>query len=541
MISSVISVAAENSSRLHMTFLRSLRSSSLVWRETTPRTHLPFSENSITFNSNNFETKQPSTRSIGFIPSCAVDCFAFQQNSWNQQQHLLTIIIIFMRPQQETATSADAEDHENNHRGTLRTLKVPEVSNEPMDFGFDCTHQEELMHYWTEHSDNDCNTTTYNKLSLSSVHATPVATRTVVQQPSTPQQQELLQKLQFYIQNESWRSVLQLLQQDPSLAKLTVLIQCQGERTPCLPLHAAVARRQPCLDVLECLVQIHPAALHTPDAISNRWPLHLALLKGASPAIIDYLTTRHPAALRHADAAGNTPLHYACMYSPEPTCWNILQSYPAACALPNNGSASASGNDNDNASHYKNQWALHLLCARGWDAHQVVSLELLQAVHEAYPAAVRSTDRHGRLPLHHWATTTASSSSPTSASTTFDTAAGQQQQQQRQHPRADVLQWLVELYPEALIHKDRQNQTPLALSKLFFAGCNNNKRQQQQQHYAGDDDSVVAAFLRERTLQEQRRRRRQKGGGGLLLGAAVLWRNGTTKKPSVLDDNSCYG
>ena len=275
---------------------------------------------------------------------------------------------------------------------------------------------------------------------------------------STPRK-ELLEKqykLQRLFEMEDWVSLLHHFEDAPELSRLPVHIQCQGERTPVLPIHAAVARRRPCLDLLEQLATIHPEGVRTVDSRGKRLPMHFSLLKGStSLAIVRYLHRLHPSALPTEDVEGNLPLHYAAQYGSEAVCQWILEQYPKACELANG----------------KERFVLHLLAARCWDEHeqQIISLKLFQSILEAYPEAASIPDRYGRLPLH-WACA-------------------------QTNPRWDVLQLLIQANSAALLVKDKAKQTPLQLAKQLAP----------RNHHHQTDNDVVEQFLHERTVREKRK------------------------------------
>jgi hypothetical protein len=185
--------------------------------------------------------------------------------------------------------------------------------------------------------------------------------------------------MQSLLDAEDWGALLKLLEKNPSLSLINVAMRCQGERTQCLVLHAVVARRAPCLSLVEAIGAMNPSALYMEDCRGRRLPLHMALLKGvASIEIVRHLCHLHPAALLHQDRQGNTPLHYACQVSPESICDFLLEKCPEACRRTNE----------------KGRLALLVLCARGWDANEAVSLGLVERLLELYPASVTIVDRN---------------------------------------------------------------------------------------------------------------------------------------------------
>jgi ankyrin repeat protein len=117
----------------------------------------------------------------------------------------------------------------------------------------------------------------------------------------------------------------------------------------------------------------------------------------------------------------------------------------------------------------------------------------LKDCYDAYPQAIQSLDRYGRTPLHLAC---------------------------QAHPRWDLMQVLMERYPEGLTLKDKSGQIPYQLAKLNFP---HNQR------------GVVLSGLSDATVRERRKKRHF-----LPLFAS----KGTMKRKKKLDvdlfDN-CYG
>lgn len=251
--------------------------------------------------------------------------------------------------------------------------------------------------------------------------------------------------MQRLFSTESWDELQNLLREDPLQSRKIVTIQCQGERTPCLPLHAAVARRNPCLETVKMLATAYPQAVSTQENRGGRLPLHMALLKGGSnnTETVRHLCNLHPEALLHCDKEGNTPFHYACMYSSEETCRLLLEECPKASHIANS----------------KERLPLHLLSAR-----EDYSLDLFNHMIELLPTAVTKVDRNGRLPLH-WACDT-------------------------HKTRADILSVLVERHSAALLVRDVTGKTPQATKRL---------------HGPKTSRDATSQFLRQQTARERRK------------------------------------
>ena len=227
--------------------------------------------------------------------------------------------------------------------------------------------------------------------------------------------------LQDLLAREDWTGIQYLLEDHPELARLpNARLQCFGERTLCLPLHACLARPNPCLDLLEKIVAIYPGALTVREGRHGRGPLHLACLKRlASVPVARYICKIQPECLLQQDDQGNTPLHYACQYAPETVCRVLLQAGPRACQIPN----------------HRGLLPIHLLCS--WDNQQ--SLQFFRDMLHSYPACVTVADRNERLPLH----------------SACDS----------QEPRQDVIALLVDCHPAALLAKDKFKKKPVSLLK----------------------------------------------------------------------------
>jgi hypothetical protein len=221
------------------------------------------------------------------------------------------------------------------------------------------------------------------------------------------------------------------------------------------------------------LVTTYPGALMRKDEGGDRLPLHMAILKGASLAVIRYLLEALPQALEKADCEGNLPLHYATMYSSEGVIRLIADRYPAACRHAN----------------LKERMPLHLLCARNWD-HQdydLISLDQIHCIFTSYPAAVQHADRNGCLPLH--------------------VACSQPQ------PRWDVLNLLIEEFSAGLLHKDDEERVPLQICRRIASSASATSSPTSTATlptaFCRDND-VVLAYLRDKTNQVKRKQLRER-------------------------------
>jgi hypothetical protein len=221
---------------------------------------------------------------------------------------------------------------------------------------------------------------------------------------------------------------------------------------------------------VDCLVTTYPGSLMRKEEGGDRLPLHMAILKGASLAVIRYLLEALPQALEKADCEGNLPLHYAAMYSSEQIIRLVADRYPAACRHAN----------------VKERMPLHLLCARNWD-HQdydLISLNQIHCIFTSWPAAVQHADRNGCLPLH--------------------VACSQPQ------PRWDVLNLLIEAFAAGLLHKDDEERVPLQICRRIASSVLATSSPTTSTSPFCRDNDVVLAYLRDKTNQEKRKHLRER-------------------------------
>jgi hypothetical protein len=298
----------------------------------------------------------------------------------------------------------------------------------------------------------------------------PLLAETIKLRPQLQKQQSL----QSLIDNEDWTELMTLVERDPNVCRERVNMIFQNENITCLPLHAVVGRRGAgVLSIVDCLVTTYPGALMRKEEGGDRLPLHMAILKGASVAVVRYLMEALPQALEKADCEGNLPLHYAAMYSSEGVIRLTADRYPAACRHAN----------------LKERMPLHLLCARNWD-HQdydLISLDQIHCIFTSYPAAVQHADRNGCLPLH--------------------VACSQPQ------PRWDVLNLLIKAFSVGLLHKDDEERVPLQICRRIassaLATSSPASTSTLPTAFCRDND-VVLAYLRDKTNQEKRKQLRER-------------------------------
>ena len=247
------------------------------------------------------------------------------------------------------------------------------------------------------------------------------------------------------IPDEEWELVEAAIKQDPSLAMAQVPMVFQGENSKCLLVHLMCAERKTPLSIIEQLLVANPSALQQQESRGKRLPLHICLFKGSTPDVVEYVLEQYPQAVYHADSEGNLPLHYAAMYAC-PQIWNlILQANPEAAEKANE----------------KLKYPLHLMCARYFDRHDITRDQVKSCL-DANPAAIRFPDSWGRLPLHLAC---------------------------QGHARKDVIQVLVEVYPEALLQADSSKDTPYDLVR---------------RHYK--DDTQLVATMKDWTVVERRKK-----------------------------------
>lgn len=283
----------------------------------------------------------------------------------------------------------------------------------------------------------------------------------------------LLPQAVEYILESDWIRVEHYIEQDPSLARREVIMVCQGENSKGLLLHLVCTRRHAPISVIDALITANPNALLQKDTSGGRLPLHVATLKGAPCETIQHLIRARPQALSMPDQEGNLPVHHAAQYS-TPIFKLLLAEHPQGAQVSNN----------------KGRLPLHLLCTHCFDLH--VAPQELKDCYDAYPQAIQSLDRYGRIPLHLAC---------------------------QAHPRWDLLQVLMERYPEGLTVKDKSGQIPYQLAKL---------------HYSHNQRDVVLCGLSDATVRERRKK------GKFLPCFSLNYKKRKKKMDVDLFDN-CYG
>eukprot|EP00565_Helicotheca_tamesis_P007599 CAMPEP_0185731892 /NCGR_PEP_ID=MMETSP1171-20130828/14200_1 /TAXON_ID=374046 /ORGANISM="Helicotheca tamensis, Strain CCMP826" /LENGTH=327 /DNA_ID=CAMNT_0028401249 /DNA_START=237 /DNA_END=1220 /DNA_ORIENTATION=+ len=99
----------------------------------------------------------------------------------------------------------------------------------------------------------------------------------------------------------------------------------------CYPLHQAIMLGAS-LDVVDILYKNYPPAIKkkccNPDELTA---LHIACKFGSSPEVVSFLLDRWPAAAREQDNNGNHPLHFACLWdAPLKVILLLLERWPEA-------------------------------------------------------------------------------------------------------------------------------------------------------------------------------------------------------------------
>lgn len=279
------------------------------------------------------------------------------------------------------------------------------------------------------------------------------------------------------IHNRHWNQVLSLLEQDPSLAKRSVIMVIQGENSSALLVHLLCGIKETPVSVVDALVTLHPTSLLQKDERAGRLPIHIAVVRDAFPELVQYLCKASPKALRVQDQEGNLPLHYAAMHGSAVVLQALLAAYPQGCQTPNS----------------RDRFPIHLVCARCYDATPLPTKDL-EALIQSYPEALVQLDRFGRTPLHLAASV--------------------------QHPQWQVLQVLMEHTPQAILYRDKSQKTPLQCAK---SGHNRS-------------NDVVVSYLTEATNRERRLRRQASSWIPLSLG-----RHRKKEKETKNDLYCCYG
>jgi ankyrin repeat protein len=214
-----------------------------------------------------------------------------------------------------------------------------------------------------------------------------------------------------------------------------------------LPLHFAVektTRVRP--GAVKVLLDAFPEAAQVQTKKHHRYPLYLAAA-GAPPRVLEWLIKANPAALEAKE------LEHSCL----PLHWAVVNAKTAGtCSIAvlvnawKEGAAQPEKNDN-----------LPLHYVRAGTA--AASTEILL---RANPAAVDAANNSGRLPLHFAASTAAPK---TSVALLLNEAAARTPDKDKSLPlhlavtenQHDVVQLLLDSFPQGVECVDKNNQTPL--------------------------------------------------------------------------------
>ena len=264
-----------------------------------------------------------------------------------------------------------------------------------------------------------------------------------------------------------WNKLIEMLDEEPSLARRHVPVICQGENTDGYLIHYLLAKRKQRpipVFVFDALVTAFPSGLAYKDPRGGRLPLHIAIIspfcsKACSASrveLVKYLAEAYPQALQMVDSEGNTPLHYAATLHGSDMIQLLIQASPEACAITN----------------ARDRYPLHLLCARCMDDDEVIHRDDVAACVNAYPEALEHIDRFGRTPLHLICT----------AQNVW---------------RWDMLEVLIYKYPQALLTKDKTRKTPLDLARRH--------KNRKNTSAVREEHGVVLSSLAECTARERRK------------------------------------
>ncbi len=161
-----------------------------------------------------------------------------------------------------------------------------------------------------------------------------------------------------------------------------------------------------------------------------------------------------PAAARDTDEDGWTPLHVACVFNKSTTIGIVQLLIDAA---PDSvRSVDSHGN-----------MLLHLLCPKN-STNQTAEVEITELLIEKYPEAVRHADNDGYLPIHM----AASFKSPELCQVLIEAYPGSEQNMTNNigmlllhfacyHGTADTVEYLYDLYPDAINHADKDGYYPI--------------------------------------------------------------------------------
>lgn len=391
-------------------------------------------------------------------------------------------------------------------------------------------------------------------------------------------QRRLLEDFHTAMLDEEWKIVQHMIEIDPYLSYELVPLTLQGEDTLVFPLAAAAAYSSRSLhggvpiSLFEALVTANPMALLHGDSRGNRVPLMIALmtLTGGTATTMDsneiaisvakirciryLLQSWSPKVLQLLDSQGNVALHYAARYCSSTSCGcrsTVLDKNAASLMKPSALIVEEMISAYPEAAQVcnrKQQLPLHLLVTAAVAADNgspdaslcciSCTIRSLEVLIQAYPQALRHKDRQGRLPLH---VACASSS----------------------HPSWDVLQVLIDSYPTALACEDGSGKIPLDLWNIMspfrtglvgsVAGTlRGSQRRSARKRTTGvaattsGDNDLILACLQECTRRKQEQNRQHRFLGRVLSGLrgnnSIGVGSGRKKDSTIIASfNNCYG
>lgn len=318
-----------------------------------------------------------------------------------------------------------------------------------------------------------------------------------------------LEQLPHLLTQCQWDAAILLIERYASdIKRCTIKVICQGETCVVSPLHFAVGTIMNCpIEVLESLVDAHPAALLTADPLRGLYPIHLGLMKGTIGFDqIKYLLSSCPEMALRVDKDGNLPLHIASEYATD----NIIQELLLTCP-------EAAGYQTK-----RRRYAIHLLASSRSNRESTSdtcdsTVKTIQAMIAAHPQALMEPDLQGRLPLHLAACTP--------------------------YPRWEILQLLCNEYPEAMLVQDENNKIPLQLLKRFLIHPGSNYTLDVSVNSnTGVDNDVVLTFFHDRTMAEKRKNNVfHKILGKVAPHKKKLITPAIHNPPKAIDLMNCYG
>ena len=183
-----------------------------------------------------------------------------------------------------------------------------------------------------------------------------------------------------------------------------------------LPIHIACARSVD-YEVIQYLLEQYPASIYLSN-YNGALPIHLACQAGASGQVIEYLVEQDADTIRERDGCGNLPLHIACLQpAPFQVIQYLVQQDSATLhisnkdgALPIHLACRAGASLQGIKYMIEENGGAATLCARDqsdgslplhrWCGSPGLSLEKVEYMIKAYPAALSTRNSNGALPLH---------------------------------------------------------------------------------------------------------------------------------------------